>query len=214
MRISHKQRFIFFANPKTGSETVRNLLDPVSDIRGVSYLQITREFPFYSHMRPVECKAVFDRAGARFEEYFRFTFTRNPWARMVSLYKMIRRQDREITVPFGDWLRSVSPGAAGGGGHDSQRWRKFGTYSLQNFAGDGTGNLLVNEVFRMEDMQHVIADLRQRGIVPPGDAQVPRINASPDRARWQDWYDDETRALVSERYRDDISLFGYAFEDP
>ncbi len=54
MRISHRHRFVFFSNPKTGSESVRSLLDPYSDICGVPMWEMTAENPFYSHISPRE----------------------------------------------------------------------------------------------------------------------------------------------------------------
>src|SRR5690606_27928408 len=89
MQISHRYKFIFFSFPKTGSESVRELLDPYSDIRGIPYWNISEENPFYSHISPAEVKAIFQKNGWDYDEYFKFTFVRNPWARLVSLYNMI-----------------------------------------------------------------------------------------------------------------------------
>jgi hypothetical protein len=90
MRISHKYKFIFFANPKTGSETVRKILDPYADIRPeYDFPIVSSSNPYYSHMPPIELKKVFLTKGLNFEEYFKFTMVRNPWARLVSLYEMI-----------------------------------------------------------------------------------------------------------------------------
>lgn len=90
MRISHKYKFIFFANPKTGSETVRKILDPYSDIKSdFDYPKITTQNPFYSHMPPKEVKVLFQERELNFDKYYKFTLVRNPWSRLVSLYEMI-----------------------------------------------------------------------------------------------------------------------------
>ena len=42
MQISHRYQFIFFSNPKTGSETVRKILEPYSDEKILVYQQTTK----------------------------------------------------------------------------------------------------------------------------------------------------------------------------
>ena len=88
MRISHEHRFVFFASPKTGSRSVRKLLDAYAEIHGRPAHEVTADFPFYNHMRPVELRDVFSERGWDFDAYFKFVMVRNPWSRLVSLYEM------------------------------------------------------------------------------------------------------------------------------
>ena len=88
LRISHRHRFIFFANPKTGSRSVREVLDPFSEVHGRPADDVTPDFPFYNHMRPCDLRPVFAQKGWDFDAYFKFVMVRNPWARMVSLFEM------------------------------------------------------------------------------------------------------------------------------
>ena len=46
MRISHRYRFVFLAYPRTASRSVREVLDPYSDIHGVHPTRTRREHPF------------------------------------------------------------------------------------------------------------------------------------------------------------------------
>jgi hypothetical protein len=90
MRISHKYKFVFFANPKTGSETVRKILDLYLDNKTEYDSSIVSPSnSLYNHMPPVELKNIFLTQSLNFDEYFKFTMVRNPWARLVSLYEMI-----------------------------------------------------------------------------------------------------------------------------
>ena len=58
-RISHTHKFIYFAFPKTGSESVRKILDPYSDIKAVTRSHVTKDNPFYTHITPEETKKIF-----------------------------------------------------------------------------------------------------------------------------------------------------------
>jgi hypothetical protein len=210
MRISHRHKFVFFSSPKTGSESIRALLDPLSDVRDVPLAQTTPAFPFYSHMRPIEMRAAFVRFGWRYDDYYRFVFARNPWTRLVSLYRYLLRADASVKLSFDDWLKASRPDGAGGGGHDSLRWLKYGTYSLYAFAGDGNGRLLVDDVFRLEDIAEVPDRLRLRGIPLPPDAHLPWKNKS-EAASLAEYYTPELRDLVAERYAQEIERFRYNY---
>ena len=211
MRISHRYRFVFFASPKTGSASVRAFLNPYSDIFDRSFVQTDAANPFYSHMRPIEAKAAFLNRGWQFENYYRFVFVRNPWARAYSLYKMICNLDKGFNRSFEAWLRSSKPSGHGGGGPDTARWRKYGTYSIEKFAGDGQGGLLVDEIFRLEDIATLPKRLREKGIPIPVDATMPWTNRTPAIVNLRQHYTPELIELVAKRYANEISQFHYEF---
>jgi hypothetical protein len=208
MRFSHRYRYIFFSNPKTGSESVRLLLTPFNDARLVTSQTATREHPFHAHMRPFDTRAAFANFGWDFDRYYRFTFVRNPWKRLASLYEMIVRLDSTNKKPFDHWLRDSQTDGDGGG---PGTWRKYGAYSLKNFAGDDGGKLLVNEVFRLEDIDSLPAVLRARGIPIPPYMMMPRINGSRTGVPYRLRYTPELVQLVADRYADEIAQFGYEF---
>ena len=104
MIISHSLKFIFFSNPKTGSESIRALLAPYQEEDVRPYWQHEDLNTFYPHMTPDEAKQAFVSRGLPFHDYFRFSFTRNPWARLVSLFEMDRSRGR-ITSRWDGRLR-------------------------------------------------------------------------------------------------------------
>ena len=51
MRISHKHNFIFFCNPKTGSESFREMLNTYSDLKvNNNVKKQSKSLPFYTHI--------------------------------------------------------------------------------------------------------------------------------------------------------------------
>ena len=166
-----------------------------------------------------------------FEDYYRFVCTRNPWARLVSLYEMIRQNnhpDIERKLPWharlakrrndsGDplfkrWLDTISEGGTGGGGRDEDRWRKYGTYSLQNFVNDEQGERLVDDVVPLERMHDQLPGLLAKLDLPLSSADLPHVNRRTS-GRYARYYDVNSRALVEHRYRNEIEEFSYRFED-
>ena len=222
MRISHRHRFVFFASPKTGSRSVRKLLDPHAEIHGRRAHHVTAEFPFYNHMRPIELRDVFKERGWDFEGYYKFVMVRNPWSRLVSLYEMFafregrllsrlrRRKTRH--QGFREWVRTLDPeGERGAAPTSGKSVIRVGTSTYVGFAGDEDGRPLVDEVIKLEEIESRLLPLLERIGVPPP-RQVPRIGRGRYPGHYRDFYDDETRELIGALYEQDIERFGYTFE--
>jgi len=80
MRISHKYKFVYISIPKTGSSTVRYLLDKYSDISSDD-----PDWPSnYIHPNAKQMKAYFGIKGWNWDEYFKFTVVRHPIPRIKS----------------------------------------------------------------------------------------------------------------------------------
>lgn len=131
--------------------------------------------------------------------------------RLLYLLRALRQVIDRITgahPSFSSWLRSTDTGQSGGGG--PMRWRRYGTYSMLNFAGDGQ-SLLVDEVIRMEDMDEGLRSiLRQLSIPNAETVEIPHTNKR-DHKPYAQYYDNDLRELVAERYADDIRTYGYSF---
>jgi hypothetical protein len=215
MRISHKNKFIFFSFPKTGSESVRLILDPFSDVRVVTYVERSLDNPFYSHMTPLEVLAVFEAKGWDFYSYSRILVVRNPWARLVSMYEMIYRNPlkKYYRPSFKKWLFSIDNKELGGGGKDSEKWKRYGTYSVDNFSSDFCGNRLVSDIIKLEEMQDKFPQLLARLNLPGlEDVKLPHINKTPLRkANYRSYYDDQAIDYVGRLYRNEIIEFNYSF---
>ena len=217
MIISHAHRFVFFSNPKTGSESLRALLEPYNEVPVRPWRETTLAQPFYPHMPPREALPVFRANGWDWEGYRRITCVRNPYPRLVSLYRMIAEVDGVwklrarlgLGVPsFARWLAATRPEGRGGGGRSHQRWRRYGTWSAGAWTHDAHGRRLVTDTLRLErladELPEVLADL---GL--PRDLSLPHVNARP-ATDWRGWYDGATHGLVARRYAWDLRNFHYS----
>lgn len=214
MRISHKYKFIFFANPKTGSSSVRQFLNPYSDVQPVkNYLERTATNPFYPHITPQETRALFKDLGWDFYSYNKFVFVRNPWARLVSLYEHVMRNP-DNHMEFTEWLYTIQPYGKGGGGEDWQRWRKYGAYSIEHYIKDDAGNILVDKVIRLEDIQKELRPfLAALGLPDVENGRLNHSNKRKKKRHYARYYNEETREYVRELYQYDIINYGYAFDE-
>lgn len=77
---------------------------------------------------------------------------------------------------------------------------------------DPDGNLIVNEVMRLEDLATSWPKLQQTIAAHTGQAlgDLPHLNKSA-RTSYRDYYDSETREIVARLFARDIAHFGYTF---
>ncbi len=213
MRISHKNKFIFFSNPKTGSESLREMLTPYSDVLDIPYRKVTKEMPFYSHISPKEVKRIFEEMGYDFDDYYKIVCIRNPFNRLVSLYEMIFRK-WPVKPPFDLWLKSTKTKGKGGGGKNHDRWRMYGTYSLKNYVSDDEGNILVNKIICLENFNEDIPKLfKTLNIELPSDFKVVKKNVRSRKRKIADYYSEKSKKLVYKRYQWEIEKFNYQFPE-
>lgn len=154
-----------------------------------------------------------------FSAYFKFSFVRNPWSRILSEY---RYRNYFHHLSFRDFVLNKLPRP----GWDDQYRHVMPQYDMLH---DRQGNLLVDFVGRFESLQQDFDKVCERlGIV---DSRLPHRNRSDKKSRdlkrkirnflfmngenrfqnMAEFYDDETRAAVTEYYRKDIDAFGYEF---
>ncbi len=139
---------------------------------------------------------------AQFNDYFKFTFVRNPWARAFSWYKNVMRDDIyqqnlgvHPKISFKEFLKQ----------HAGKGMLMPQTYWLKNLKGE----IDLDFIGRFESLEDDFKEIQKVLNVP--DISLPhRIKGSTDDYR--DYYDDESIKIISEIYREEISLFDYYFD--
>jgi hypothetical protein len=172
-----------------------------------------------SHLSAAEYLRCGHVSPAVFSSYFKFSFVRNPWTRILSEY---RYRNYFCHVSFRDFVLRKLPKP----GWDDKYRHVMPQYDMLH---DANGAPLVDFIGRFENLQADFkAVCRHLNI---DEAELPHRNKSDKRSRnvkrrvrnWvyqngenrlrspQELYDADTRDAVAEYYRRDIEAFGYEY---
>lgn len=183
--------------------------DPAKGTEKLSHLS-ANEYVQCGHISQVE-----------FSSFYKFSFVRNPWARLVSEY---RYRNFLSHKSFKDFVMHKLPSP---GRDDKYRHVMPQTEMLY----DKEGSLLVDFVGKFEHLQQDFKQVCNH--LGFEDSGLSHVNSSDKKSRelrrkvrnylyfngennlrnYVDFYDEESREMVSEMYRSDIENFGYSFAD-
>ncbi|TVQ46862.1 MAG: hypothetical protein EA365_04210 [Gloeocapsa sp. DLM2.Bin57] len=153
-----------------------------------------------------------------FKQYFKFTFVRNPWDRLVSNYTYFLRSDHvnasqpskatKFLTNYQDFESFVID-------LENPQMREYlftlGHFRPQyEFICDYKLNLLVDYLGYFETLQEDFDKIVIKLNRP--ELELPYLNPSKKGKDYKDYYTDRTKKIVGELYKTDIDLFGYSFE--
>jgi hypothetical protein len=221
MILSHSRQFIFLKSRKTAGTSLETALsnccsgsDVVTplgayefnkDHTGKWQHRAMNVGDFHQHDEALTIRHLV--GDATWNRYHKFSITRNPWDRVVSLFTWRTRRQRKDAAP--------APGSAAEAGLDELR-NLFRDYVRSDWeTNDGfyfiDGKLCVDQVLRYERLHDDVVDLCQRIGIPP--IELPRLKTGfRSGHHYSAYYDDETRRIVAERHANDIREFGYRYE--
>jgi hypothetical protein len=204
--ISPNHKYVFVAVPKTGTHAVRQALRPhmgAGDMEQVG-LFVKRQFPIadlakvgHGHISLEQLRKFMD--PAKFAEYFKFAFVRNPFDRFISYCSFITRERGAFKTDPQKVMRRV---LANPPSEHVLFWPQ------NTFLVDGEGKLLTDYIGRVETMQQSFEFIASKIGVPA--VQLDKVNAT-ERSAYRDYYDQELIDGVAKLYADDLRLFEYDF---
>jgi len=241
--LSHQDKCVFVHIPKAAGQSVESVF-----VTRAGLTWETRETlllrpndnpsigpPRLAHLLAHEYVELGHMTAEQYQQYFTFSFVRNPWARLVSeynyrrllgdkhfqcsfkafLFKRFPKPESDCHVHIKDYYRHIMP-----------QWK---------FLYDEEGNQLVDFIGRFETLQqdfnYVCQQLNideislphKNKTAPSGIKQRSKLKFRKllskvgftrfeQHRHYSGYYDDESKAFVADLYQKDIELFGYQFE--
>jgi hypothetical protein len=205
--INHKHKFIFIHIPKTGGTSIEAMFDPKAPSRDVQY----KHWSLSDYFEQKEY----------ISEYFSFSFVRNPWSLTVSMYNYLWHSNYNFpkvsrsnpkykfifNLSFKDFIlhQKFQSGTLKSGDIFSD---KINTKNLFQLDFVTHNNKLVDFIGKFENLQQDFDTICEKiGIARQ---ELPHENKT-NRKHYTEYYDNETREIVAQKYAKDIEYFGYKF---
>ena len=187
--ISHKLKTIIIHIPKTGGSSIETSLG----MKGIQHLNGVVAKESYSDV---------------WDDYLKFTFVRNPWDRLVSIYHYYKfgseseNQHLKKTIPnsFKEFVNSFY--------NKENQWYDILIKSQKSWITDDDGELLVDYIARFEDYNTEVKTIGNKVGIQINN--IPHHKKS-DRGDYKEYYDKETIELVRNIFKEDIEYFNYEY---
>jgi len=191
-------KFLWFVVPKCGSRSIRNHFKNLGEKLSVEKFRQFNESNSLNH--------------------FKFTFVRNPWDRLVSTWRdKINFEGRDlkyvngyykpyINCEFGEFIKLV---------RDDKIKATYEGNVVERHVQQQIKLIPIDKVDfigRIEKFQVDFDNICDRLHIPR--QKLPRKNTSAWRdgnKHYTEYYDDETRQIVAEKFARDIEHFGYEY---
>jgi len=231
--VSDEHRFVFLANHKVATTSILTSLLPLFDFDDIETENSNdpKRGPTFKHNGiPVgDIHGLFNEfaqinkahflagRGNKYHRYFKFTFVRNPWDRLVSCYvsklvqggtglKMGKYGDVSLRrdMTFKEFAEAVSRIP------DEVANHHFRSQHVTVCDDGPERTVLADFVGRFERLNEDFRRVSERIGLEAGLAHVGG-SRSRNLHSYRDFYDDKLARMVGERYREDADLFGYSF---
>jgi hypothetical protein len=192
--VNNEKNFIYYDVPKAGSTSIREMLFPD---------------PYYGNeICTVPCRYSVKEKIIEEKEYKTFSFVRNPYDRMVSVFshfnKNFNMKDYEhISAAFGfepETIDTFKGFVKMSIAHQNHHWQPQTCFVPED----------VDFIGKIENFQRdfdTVCDM----------IKISRMNIlhsnKTNHKHYSTYYDEETYDLVTKRYSDDLKRFNYNFEN-
>lgn len=226
--ICHRNKLIFVHLPKCAGTSIE------VGFTGESWSQ--GQYLHEQHLTAAEARDAY--GGAVFDSYFKFTIVRNPWDLLIAYYlwgcwglrghadTSLKGRLRRFFGRSKAWGHPFRADKSGFGTQptlteyldDSERFNKALQFSAsgsdlsqQRAAISIEGEIAVDYVGKFENLQDDINTICNKAGTSA--VELPHRLKSNRTQHYSQYYSDEAREIVRDKYSSDIETFQYEFED-
>jgi len=197
--ISFNKQTIFIQIPKCVGSSIENaLMDDSSILRSNSYPHTFKVACPLNHLTLLDIEKSKIMNVDQIKKMFKFAVVRNPWDRLISEYIYLKPR-MELTKTFRDEIKNLANYADLG---------IYGNHCLAQHYFIRGETVSVDFVAKFENLQEDFDKVCDKIGIPR--QKLPHTNKS-NHKHYTEYYDEETREIVAEKYAKDIEYFGYEF---
>lgn len=190
---SSNKKFIFFHLYKVAGTSIRGAFNKYQEFNKLP-----------SHINPKEFRNKGYKMKMLYDEYFTFSFVRNPWDWQVSLYHYMLQTPYHFQHQIIKNMKSFD---------EYIDWRvneDFSTqYSFLSENGDNKSEITLDFVGKFETINDDFNFVKKHlGL----DGDLPHSNKS-NRSFYKEYYTETSRKMIEEAAKKDIEFFGYDYDN-
>jgi len=221
MICSKHYNFMYVAVAKTATTLLEDILyKAITGENKVWDSQKKQHDPFYiqhvywaaeknKHVHKHSQWTVLDDNSYTWPGQYTFAFVRNPYDRLVSWYSYLTQKLTPAEIKAMEANSECGNFLTGENFTNFCIKAPFWIYKNQlEYIEDHSGNIVTDFIGRFENLQEDFDIVCDKIGIPQ--QQLPYKNKS-NHKHYTEYYDDETRQIVAEKYAKDIELFGYKF---
>lgn len=204
--INHRYKFIFLHIPRTGGTSIEKALC------GKDWWQ---RHPPSKHLTAHVAKKIY---APYWEDYFKFTFVRNPWDRMVSMLRYgkgrtvdniyeVYRNDKNL-IEFTEYFKTFNTIE-----YDTRFFNDNQFQDFNSFKNSIYYNIVGSEMNFIGKFETLQEDFNQVcDLIGISNSLLPHIQKS-HHGHYSEYYSNDTRNLIQNRCQMEIENFSYSFKN-
>lgn len=210
MPISKQHKCLFIHIPKTGGTSIESALGIFGDwrvenkeilfglIQSEELLNFKFESNFLQHLTYEQCQYI------RPSNYLSFSFVRNPWDKMVSIFANPDNNLVEVAAKQNINLKELSFNSFI---EQTEFIKHIHLEQQYKFIYDQERNISVDFIGRFETIH---SDFDKLSRIINTNLVLPHKNESIHR-NYKEYYSTRTKKIITKRYQNDIELFQYQY---
>lgn len=201
--IIHKYKIIFLHIPKTAGFSIEKFFDNNKRNHLIFDSEIVwglKDGKYTQHFEYKKIKEYY-QGKENIDNYFKFTFVRNTWDRLLSAYSYLNPNPKK--EDFCEYLRKKCKALVSGELGECDHYNSQIRYIYND------GEEFLDFIGKFENIQEDFKKLCEK--ISVDYKKLPLLNFSSRKKEYKEYYNEETLNLVKEVYKKEIEYFDYKY---